>query len=194
MRFYLFPQSPTQTSQSTCPLSSRRKDSFTYRWPINHVSGYSFHGKPPTNISNANVTGSYKDGDQAASTSQPSSTAKRKLPNIQSSQTTEPDSKRAKPTPLQFKKHPEFWHLDGNTLIQIDGTRFKLHRSWLSNYSTFFADFFNGTGCMARNKELVSVEESDDGEVVFRISGTTVEDFETLLSAIYNSMYVFMTL
>jgi hypothetical protein len=49
---------------------------------------------------------------------------------------------------------------------------------------------------MACNKELVSVEESlsDDGEMVFRISGTTAEDFETLLSAVYNSMYVFMTL
>ena len=157
--------------------------------------------KPPTNISNANATGSCKDGDQATPTSQPPFTAKHKLTNIQSSQTltdpaAEPDSKRAKPTVLQFKKHPEFLHLDGNTLIQIDGTRFKLHRSWLSNYSTFFADLFNGTGCVARNKELVSVEESlsDDGEVVFRISGTTVEDFKTLLSAVYYSMYVFMTL
>ena len=113
----------TYAKHSSAAASVQSPDRFTYRTMLVDTRSM-VPSKPPTNISNANATGSCKDGDQATPTSQPPFTAKHKLSNIQSSQTltdpaAEPDSKRAKPTVLQFKKHPEFWHLDGNTSMGL---------------------------------------------------------------------------
>ncbi|KAG6844925.1 hypothetical protein H0H87_002409 [Tephrocybe sp. NHM501043] len=41
-----------------------------------------------------------------------------------------------------YQKHETYWHLDGNVLIQLDGTRFKLHRSVLARQSTYFENQF----------------------------------------------------
>lgn len=51
-------------------------------------------------------------------------------------------AKRLKPDQLTFKKHPQLWALDGNVLLQMDSTRFKLHQSRLAVQSPWFDKFF----------------------------------------------------
>ena len=130
------------------------------------------HSPPPTPAS-SNTT------DSSPST-------KRKAEAAAQTEAEEPVSKLAKHVSTTFM-HPVFWNLDGNIIVQIEQTRFKLHRSWLVKHSTFFRAVFQDTynGDRARLDKV-------DGNTVCYISGTTVEDFTELLTALDKAMSVIL--
>jgi hypothetical protein len=94
----------------------------------------------------------------------------------------EPVAKRAK-TVSTASIHPVFWNLDGNIIVEIEQTRFKLHRSWLVKHSTFFRNVFDDTynGDRARLEHV-------NGNTVCYISGVAAEDFAELLAALDRAM------
>lgn len=115
----------------------------------------------------------------------------------------EPPTKRLKSTPAKpvYTKHPRFWALDGNILIQIDSTRFKLHRSRLASHSPWFEKLFerrSGQDVRVQEEECdsdsadindVRIEETDGYDLYYLDStGVMVEDFETLLTAMEDCM------
>ncbi|KAF8226962.1 hypothetical protein L208DRAFT_337193 [Tricholoma matsutake] len=91
--------------------------------------------------------------------STPKSSVKRK-------QEASPDtsSKRVKSAPAQpaYTKHPRFWALDGNILIQIGSTRFKLHRSRLTSQSPWFEKLFEWRQGQMLEMQTGGVEDHDD--------------------------------
>ena len=106
----------------------------------------------------------------------PSSTSKGKrkaeLIKTQSSpKCWEPLAKRSKPNSNQPRKHDKFWHLDGNIVINIANTHFKLHRSRLAEQSQYFSGIF----------ELNDGVEFLDGRPVYTVTSVSVKDFEILL-------------
>jgi hypothetical protein len=93
--------------------------------------------------------------------------------------------KRSKPNSIQPRKHDKFWHLDGNIIINIENTHFKLHRSRLAEQSQYFADLFE------RKDGLTGMDvEEMDGRPVYTVTDVSVKDFEVLLTAMDNAMCV----
>lgn len=84
------------------------------------------------------------------------------------------------------QKHPKHWLLDGNIIIELDGIRFKLHRSRLSEQSTHFAQIFDDES---------AVDSLVDGYPVYNLdeSGVSVQDFVSLLDAMNDAVYVYFT-
>lgn len=74
----------------------------------------------------------------------------------------------------QTRFRSEFWHDDGNIVIQIENTYFKLYRGQLSALSTLFADLLQDDGKPVGSKM--------NGCPLYRVEGTTAEDFESLLT------------
>lgn len=89
------------------------------------------------------------------------------------------------------RKHDEFWYLDGNIIVQIEGTRFKLHRSRLTLQSEFFEELFDrkdGPGEIDIRPELI------DGHPLYVVSGVSADDFANMLHAMDNAItYCFET-
>jgi hypothetical protein len=109
--------------------------------------------------------------------------------------------KRQKNTHSTYKKHPGFWISDGNVLLQLGNVRFKLHRSRLAAHSGFFEKLFE----VGAGKNQVDVEGADaypglanvkvekaDELLLYHLQLATVSlvDFQTLLHAMDNGMYV----
>lgn len=99
--------------------------------------------------------------------------------------TQAPPKKRLKtgvaPVSVKYKKHPVHWQLDGNVLVQIGSTRFKLHRSRLARQSNWFRLVFE-QGEKARDLR---------GGVLFLDQvDISLRDFEVLLDALDDAMYV----
>jgi hypothetical protein len=115
--------------------------------------------------------------------SSPNQLTKRK---VDATSQTEPDeenaAKRENPA-LSISKHPIFWNLDGNTIIQIEQTHFKLHRSWLVKHSKFFKAIFEDTYVGDR-----AHLERVGGKTICHVSCTTAEDFAELLAAFDKAM------
>ncbi|KAJ7245812.1 hypothetical protein C8J57DRAFT_1071129, partial [Mycena rebaudengoi] len=90
-----------------------------------------------------------------------------------------PPSKRVKMTPPAVM-HEKHWTLDGNIVIQIEHTKFKLHQSHLVKHSDWFSDFFEGKP----TPEDEYVERGEDGStdlLILTIPGLTAKDFIRLL-------------
>ena len=101
-----------------------------------------------------------------------------------------------------YTKHPRFWVLDGNVLLQISSTRFKLHRSRLASQSTWFEKLFErrpGRKEKMKTEEDVDDDSADindirteeaDGYDLYYLdsTGIVVKDFETLLTAMDDCM------
>jgi len=130
----------------------------------------------------------------------PSSSGKRK-----NDADLEASNKRLKSTLLQpaFTKHPRFWIPDGNILIQIGSTRFKLHCSRLASQSCWFEQLFKRrldqqevtqTGSQDSDSADINdirIEEASECTLYYLDStGVLVKDFETLLVAMDDCMYV----
>lgn len=99
----------------------------------------------------------------------------------------EQNSKRSKLNISQPTKHERFWQLDGNIIVNIDNTHFKLHRSRLAQQSEYFSDIFD------RKDTLVGAGLEDiDGRPMYTVTGVGVKDFEVLLGALDEAMYVFL--
>lgn len=94
-------------------------------------------------------------------------------------------AKRGKPDSLVFTQHPVYWSSEKMVIIQVQNTLFRLHERHLGLHSPFFASLFAGNH--PRQSEYLA---HIDGQNVYRISSTSVEDFETLLSALDNMVYV----
>jgi hypothetical protein len=90
---------------------------------------------------------------------------------------------------IQTRKHPLFWYPDGNVIVQIENTQFKLHRSWLVKRSGFFATVMGSTNYVG---DQARVEQVDEDTICY-ISSTTADDFATLLTAIDEAMYGFLS-
>ncbi|KAF8224360.1 hypothetical protein L208DRAFT_1311998, partial [Tricholoma matsutake] len=101
-----------------------------------------------------------------------------------------------------YMKHLRFWALDGNILIQIGSTRFKLHRSHLTSQSPWFEKLFERWQGQMLEMQMgvedhddiadindVMIEESDGCDLYYLDStGMAVRDFETLWTAMDNSI------
>lgn len=91
------------------------------------------------------------------------------------------DSKRLKGETKELIKHPKHWYAEGNVIVQVEATQFKLHRSRLESHSEYFAQLFRlkSDGC----------GETLDGVPLCRVSITRLVDFEYLLDAFEDAMY-----
>jgi hypothetical protein len=87
-------------------------------------------------------------------------------------------TKRSKLEPPVAHKHEQFWILDGNTVLEVGGVLFKLHRSRLVDQSTFFAGLLNEQDVLMDDHVVV---ESDEHGTVYHLSNTTPTDLEALL-------------
>ena len=95
----------------------------------------------------------------------------------------EPTPKRPKSKHLYPRKHDEFYHLDGNVIIEINNsTHFKLHRSRLARQSDYFADLFE------RKDGVVEALEMVDNHPLYTVSGVSIQDFTVLLGAMDDAM------
>ncbi|EJD35051.1 hypothetical protein AURDEDRAFT_188849 [Auricularia subglabra TFB-10046 SS5] len=75
------------------------------------------------------------------------------------------------------RQHPKFWFEDGNITLQVDDTKFKLHRSLLSLSCGTFHDMFSVGG------DAVSHEATDEHPLL--LPGQSPNSFELLCRAIY---------
>ncbi|KAG2370317.1 hypothetical protein BDR07DRAFT_1386999 [Suillus spraguei] len=87
--------------------------------------------------------------------------------------------------PPVVHKHEQFWILDGNTVLEVGGVLFKLHRSRLVDQSTFFARLLNDQDVLMDDGVVV---ENDEHGVIYHLSNTTPTDFEVLLQLDKNPM------
>lgn len=95
---------------------------------------------------------------------------------------TSPPAKRPK---LSFRQHASHWVPNGDIFIQIQDSRFKLYQNQLVKHSSYF------------RRVLETHAEGDDGlnEVIFLDkTGVKVTDFETLLDALDDFVYVYSSL
>ncbi|KAI0049922.1 hypothetical protein FA95DRAFT_1556238 [Auriscalpium vulgare] len=108
-------------------------------------------------------------------------------------------AKRPKQQPAALR-HPDFWHLDGSVIIQVERTLFKLHRSRLAKHSKYFAQLFAGQKGKGKAAQVVDVDEiveqhHDDGDGMrdadvmlsgdiptYIVRDTTADDFARLLN------------
>lgn len=100
-------------------------------------------------------------------------------------------SKRLQPS---YTKHSKFWLLDGNILLQIETTRYKVQRSRLASQSTWFEKLFEqhsgkeaaeGDEDKENINDVLLTVECVDGLDLFHLNSTGVarDDFDALLTA-----------
>lgn len=137
----------------------------------------------PKPKSGKSVSGLPSASQKNASTESLQPKGKRKAKPLASPGPLEPKVKRSKPNPMQPRKHDKFWHLDGNIIINIENTHFKLHRSRLAEQSQYFTDLFE------RKDHLTGMDvEEIDGRPVYTVTGVGLKDFEVLLTALDSAM------
>jgi len=76
-----------------------------------------------------------------------------------------------------------YWYDDGNVIIQIDDTPFKLYCGQLSSHSTYFTELF----------QEPPPQRDIDGGPLYVVSGTNVVDFVALLNAMKDMVWVIST-
>lgn len=89
--------------------------------------------------------------------------------------------KRAKSNRVATRKHEDFYILDANTVIEVDGVLFKLHRSRLVAKSLFFAQLLENYDKDNFPNDDVRVEIDDKGTVYHLGNTTTADDLAALL-------------
>lgn len=96
-------------------------------------------------------------------------------------------AKRARKVRL-LAKHETHWYLDGNVIVKIKNTQFKLHRSRLVRMSDWFRAKFE-PGSMGHDAKGIS-RLGNDVVVGVDDDDVTAEDFEILLDAFDDAMFV----
>ena len=104
-------------------------------------------------------------------------------------------------TYAEHQKHETHYYLDGNMLLQIGKTRFKVHRSRLASESSWFqalVDHYNGSTPEGTtvNKEVDDVANEADNvgdDPIFFLDVAednvpTADEFAALLTAMYSGM------
>ncbi|KIP03251.1 hypothetical protein PHLGIDRAFT_121770 [Phlebiopsis gigantea 11061_1 CR5-6] len=100
----------------------------------------------------------------------------------------------AQPKPFRRpEKHPDHWHTDGSVILTFGHVAFRLHRSRLSQQSTFFAELFHGGAEVVRgSKDELAVkawrEGNMDGKPLFVVEGVSPDDFDQMLKAADNAI------
>jgi len=94
-------------------------------------------------------------------------------------------AKRSRLEPVIAHKHEQFWILDGNTVLEVGGVLFKLHRSRLVDQSAFFAGLLDDQDVQMDDSVVV---ENDENGVMYHLSNTTPKDLEALLQLDKNPM------
>ncbi|KAG2345359.1 hypothetical protein BDR05DRAFT_880871 [Suillus weaverae] len=98
-------------------------------------------------------------------------------------------SKLVLAAPVAYK-HEQFWILDGNTVLEVGGVLFKLHRSRLVDQSMFFARLLDEQDVLMDDNVVI---ESDEHGTVYHLSNTTPTDLEALLQLDKNPMAYYFT-
>jgi hypothetical protein len=130
-------------------------------------------------VSDDSVTPLCVDKDDAKTRSK--AKGKRKAPGTKEPSKA-PPLKRAKSGRVTTRKHEDFYILDANTVIEVDGVLFKLHRSRLVTKSLFFMQLLENHDNDNFPNDQVRVEI--DGKVtVYHLGNTTTaDDFVALLT------------
>lgn len=104
-----------------------------------------------------------------------------------------------------YQKHETHWYLDGNLLLQVGTTRFKVHRSRLASESEWFQaliDYWDGTTPEGREVPEDARPIADAGDTIgddplFFLDAEEgkevpgAEELAALLTAMYRGMCVF---
>ncbi|KJA19709.1 hypothetical protein HYPSUDRAFT_69051 [Hypholoma sublateritium FD-334 SS-4] len=77
------------------------------------------------------------------------------------------------------RRSEKFWFDDGSVVLQVESTRFRVHRSILANYSPVFDDLFKVPQPEGDKSDWV------DGCPTVCMSGDTTDDWDSVLSFIY---------
>ncbi|KAH7921968.1 hypothetical protein BV22DRAFT_691791 [Leucogyrophana mollusca] len=81
------------------------------------------------------------------------------------------------------EQHPVYWYRDGDTVVRVEDTLYKLHSSRLIEHSTFFKELIGGGG---RKEMYVDPDDSDADDPNWmppvHIEDATASDFEALLA------------
>lgn len=105
-------------------------------------------------------------------------------------------------TYAEHQKHDRHYYLDGNILLQIGKTRFKVHRSRLASESIWFqalVDHYNGTTPAGNTvdkdvEDVVNEADNVGDDPLFFLDAAegeevpTADEFAALLTAIYSGM------
>lgn len=83
---------------------------------------------------------------------------------------------------LRLIKHPDYWYDDGNTVLKVEDTHFKLYRGQLSSHSTYFAEL------LQEPHPLPDCYVDGDPVYVYVVNGINVKDFEALLNAMRDAV------
>jgi hypothetical protein len=75
-------------------------------------------------------------------------------------------------------RHEVFWLEDGNTILQVSGILFRVHRSWLVRHSGFFANIFKDED---KHIGYDSVTGEDEDEKIYHLTKLEEKDLEALL-------------
>ncbi|KAF9459088.1 hypothetical protein BDZ94DRAFT_1172381 [Collybia nuda] len=87
-----------------------------------------------------------------------------------------------------YTKHPVYWAVDGNILVQIGKTRFSLYRGYLAKHSEWFRSVLEVCGGVEDPGEEATLYQQGDRIIVLDETGVTVKDFEYLLGALDESI------
>lgn len=92
-----------------------------------------------------------------------------------------------------FTRDPDFWHDDGNIIIRIGDSGFKLHETRLRRQSSFFAGLLDGKSSPeldASGKVQGAKTGTIDNCPSWTIQGVSVEDFRSLVAILEDGMSV----
>lgn len=84
--------------------------------------------------------------------------------------------------------HPKFWFEDGSAILRVQDHLFKIHRSFLSRHSSFFAQHQSIAKSSKDNREDGDVD--CNYIVVGHERRVLVHDVEVLLEHLYHDVYV----
>lgn len=131
-----------------------------------------------------------KDTSKTTPTSEPAqglwsalvaSSTKRKLDNFNSPTSYSPGAPDIKRLKLKPEPHENFWLPEGNAIIEVGAVQYKLHKSRLKHFSTFFSSLFD------------MKTEGDGGKLdglpVYHLTNKVAPaDFDNLLTALDDAM------
>jgi hypothetical protein len=106
------------------------------------------------------------------------------VPPASTSASQPPPSKRSRTSGAKHQKHLTHWHLDGNVLVQINKTRFKLQRSRLAQHSEWFSHTFD----QIDNGQELQEWDAEISVLYLDRTKVAVKDFVALLDAMDNAM------
>ncbi|KAJ7725318.1 hypothetical protein B0H16DRAFT_1594520 [Mycena metata] len=92
------------------------------------------------------------------------------------------ESEDAEPKPPPLVRSTEYWFDDGNIILQVESTQFRLTKSMLSMHSSVFRDMFT--------IPLPPDEPTVENCAIAILSGDTAEDWILLLGVIYPKTYL----